>query len=56
MLARSVVDALKTFVTEQMTEGDLVSLGTASGLVQLPFTGNRQTLFDILEQCRNRFK
>jgi hypothetical protein len=56
MLARSVVDALKTFVTEQMTAGDLVSLQIASGRVQLPCTGNRQTLLSFPEQCRNRFK
>ncbi|HEU0007432.1 MAG TPA: hypothetical protein VFS12_15720, partial [Terriglobia bacterium] len=48
-LARSVVDALKTFVTEQMTESDLVSLQTATGRVRLPFTGNRRTLLYILE-------
>jgi VWFA-related protein len=48
-LARSAVDALKTFVSEQMTERDLVSIQTASGRVRLPFTGDRKALLYIIE-------
>src|SRR5262245_4280533 len=47
--ARSLIDVLKTFVSEQMTESDLVSLQTASGRVRLPFTGSKKTLLYVLE-------
>ena len=48
-LARSCIDALKIFVSEQMTERDLVSIQTASGRVRLPFTSNKKTLLYIIE-------
>jgi VWFA-related protein len=48
-LSRGVIDAMKRFVSGEMTQHDLVSLLTASGRVRLPYTDNREALLRILE-------
>src|SRR6516162_4719340 len=42
------VEAIKSYVSGSIQEGDLVSVASMSGLVQIPFTSDREVLRDQL--------